>query len=91
MAFWLPRAQQKKDGWWTTPPCLGIFGWRDYLPPKDFHGTCNYWEVRREEMIALAIALQGCMVQLGMPLGVLCGAVQELHQCLAPSLKDTIS
>ena len=28
------------------------------------------------------MALQSCTVQLGMPPGVLCGAVQELHQCL---------
>ena len=41
-AFWLPTAQQKKDGWWTAPPCLEVSGQRTYLPPKDFHGTFDY-------------------------------------------------
>ena len=38
-------------------------------------------------MITLAVALQSCAVQLGMPLGVLCGVVQGLHQCPAPLLE----
>ena len=85
-AFWQPTAQQK-DGWWTAPPCLEVLGLMKYLPPKDFHGTHNYQEVRKEETIALAMALQRCAVQLGMPPGVLCGVVQQLCQCLAPLLE----
>ena len=61
-AFWLPTAQQKKDGWWTTSPCLEVFGWRKHLPLKDFQGTHDYREVRKEEIIALALALQSCAV-----------------------------
>ena len=38
-------------------------------------------------MVDLDVALQSCAVWSGMPLGVLCGAVQELHQCLAPILE----
>ena len=87
MAFQLHTTQQKKDDWLTAPSCLGILGWRNYLPLKDFHGIYDYWEVRREEMITLAMALKRCMVQLGMLPGVLCGAVQELCQCLAPLLE----
>ena len=34
VTFWLPTAQQKKDGWWTAPPCLEILGWRDYLTQR---------------------------------------------------------
>ena len=83
----LLATQQKKDGWWTVPPCLEVLEQRKYLPPKDFHGNHNCWEVRKEEMIALAMALQSCAVQLGMSPGVLCGVVQELCQCLAPLLE----
>ena len=41
----------------------------------------------RKETIALAVAFQSCTVQSAMPLGVLCGVVQELCQCLAPLLE----
>ena len=34
------------------------------------------------------MALQSCTVQLGMPLRVLCGAVQEVHQYLAPLIEE---
>ena len=68
-------------------PIWRYWGGGNTFPPKDFHGTHNYQEVRKEEMIALAVALQSCVVQLGMPPGVLCGVVQELCQCLAPLLE----
>ena len=41
-------------------------------------------------MVALVKALQSCAVQSGMPLGVLCGAEQELHKCLAPLIEDSL-
>ena len=68
MTFWLPTTQQKKDDWWTAPPCLQILGQRDYHPLKDFHRTCDYQEVRKEEMIVLSMALWRSIVWLGMPL-----------------------
>ena len=34
------------------------------------------------------MALQSCTVQSGMPPGVLCGVVQELHQCLVPLIEE---
>ena len=87
MAFQLPAAQLKKDGWWTGPPCLEILGWRKYLPPKDFHGSHDYWKVRKEELVAMVVALQNCAVRSGTHMGVLCGGVQELCLCLAPILE----
>ena len=83
-AFQIPTTQVEKNGWWIDPPCLEVLGWRKYLPLKFFQWSHNYKEVRKEETVTLAMALQSCTVQSGMPLGVLCGAVQELHQCLAP-------
>ena len=78
----------REGRWWITPPCLEILGWKNYLPPKDFQGSCDYQEVREEETVALAMVLQSCTVQSGMPQGVLCGVVQELCQCLAPLIED---
>ena len=57
-------------------------------PPKEFQGTHDYWEVRKEETVALAMALQSCAVQLGIPQGGVCSMVQELHQCLAPLIEE---
>ena len=38
-------------------------------------------------MVALAMALYTCAVHSRMPPGVLCGVMQELHQCLAPLIE----
>ena len=38
--------------------------------------------VQCAEMVALAMAFQKCTVHSGMPLGILCRAVQELCRCL---------
>ena len=40
--------------------------------------------VQAEETVPLGKALQRCTVHSRIPLGVLCGAVQELHECLTP-------
>ena len=59
------------------------------VPPlKDAQGSHDYQEVRKEETVALAMALQSCTVQLGTPLGVLCSVVQEVCQCLAPLIEE---
>ena len=91
MASWLPTTQLEKNRWWTVPPCLEVLGWRKYLPPKDFHWSHDYQEVRKEEMAAMTVALQSCAVRSGTPSGVLCGVIKELCQCLAPSLRETVS
>ena len=88
VAFQILTSQMEKGGWWTTSPCLEVLGQRKYLPPKDFQGSCDYKEMRREETIALAVVLQSCTVQSGMPPGELCGVLQEFHQCLAPLIEE---
>ena len=77
----------EKDSSWTAPPCLGMLGHRDYLPPKDFMRTRDYLEVWHEEMVALARALQRCSIHSGMLTGMLCRAVQEPCRCLTPWLR----
>ena len=61
-AFRLLVTQMEKEGSWTVPPCLGVLGQKDYLPPKEFQRPRDYQVVQREEMVALAMALQGCTV-----------------------------
>ena len=89
-AFRVPAAQQEKDGWWPALPCLSVLEWGDYLPPKEFKGTPDYWEVQCKEMRAPTMALQRCAFHSVMPPGMLCRAVQELHSCLTPYLNMEI-
>ena len=86
--LWIPATQLKEDGLWIASSCLEVLGRRKYLPPKDFQGSHDYQEVRREETVALALALQSCAMWSGMPPGMLCGVVQELHQCLALLIEE---
>ena len=39
-------------------------------------------------MVALAMALQRCAIHSRTPLGMFCGAVQELHRCLASVIES---
>ena len=41
-----------------------------------------------EETVALANAVQRCIVHSGMPPGVLCRVVQELHECLTSMVQS---
>ena len=34
MAFRLPDAQWERQCSWTAPPCMGVLGYRDYLPQR---------------------------------------------------------
>ena len=88
VAFRLPATQMEKGCGWTTLPCLGVLGWKDYMPLKEFQGVWDYQVVQREEMVALAMALQRYAFWSGMLLGVLCKAVQELHRCITPLVKQ---
>ena len=85
VAFSMPAAQQEKDSWCTTSPCLGVLGQKDYLPTKDFQGAQDYQVMQHEEMVLLAMALQRCVICLWIPQGVLCGTVQGLHRCFTPT------
>ena len=88
--FQIPTVQLEKDGWWTAPSCLEVLWWRKYLPLKDFQGSHDYQEVRREETVNLAMALQSCTVQSWKLPGVLCGVMHELWQCLASLIEEDI-
>ena len=81
VAFSLPSAQVEKSGWWNAPSCLGVLGRKDFLPPKKFQGMRDVQMVRWEETVALALALQRCTIQSGIP-----QAFQELCRCLTPLL-----
>ena len=82
VAFHLPTTHKKVHGSWLAPPCLAELKRKDYLRPKDPQLTEDYWEVWREETIALAIILQPCAIQVRAPPDILCGGLQELHKCL---------
>ena len=87
-AFRLQATQLEWDGSWTAPPCLESLEWRDYLPPAVFRGAQDYWVVQAKETVVLTKTLQRCTAHSGMPLGVLCGAVQELHECLTSMIQS---
>ena len=57
----------EKDCRWTVPPCLGVLGQKAYLPLKEFQGVSDYQVVWKEKMVALAMVLQRCADQSGMP------------------------
>ena len=80
-------AQDEWDGMWTAPPILEVLGQMDYLPPVDFKGMRDYWEVWIEETVALAKAVERCTICSGMPPWELCGAIQELCKYLTPMVK----
>ena len=71
----------KKSSWWDVPPCLAGLKVGDFLPLL-FQGWQDIRVVRRDKMVFLAWALHRCAMQSGAPLGRLCGAVQDLCQCL---------
>ena len=88
-AFRLPSTQREKEASWTVPPCLDVLGQKDYLPQKESQGARDYQVVHREEVVVLAMALQRCAIQSRMSPGVLCRAVQEFCNCLAPLLEGS--
>ena len=69
VAFRLLSFQLEKGGWWSVPPCLGVLRRKDNLPLKEFQGVQDYWVAQREEMVALAMALERCTVWSRMPQG----------------------
>ena len=60
------------------------------LCPQDFHPSSsdpqNFQVVDQENTLALAQALQAFAEASGAKPEVLCGAVRELQQCMAPSM-----
>ena len=56
---------------------------KEYMGLKDPHLAWDYWEVQKEETIALAIILQQCAIWARAPPDTFCAAVKELHRHLA--------
>ena len=83
-AFCLLETQKEAHSTWITPSCLSALGRREYLTQKDPRITQDYWEVWREEIVALVIVLQRCAICARSSPNVFCGVVQELCECLAP-------
>ena len=83
MAFHLPATQKKVHGSCIITPCLVVMKRKEYLGPKDPQMTQDYQEVWKEETVMMVIILQQCAIQVGAPPDIFCGAVQELHKCLA--------
>ena len=70
-------------GTWLTPPSLSELKRKEYLEHKYPQLTQDYWEVQKEEAVALAIVLQWCAVQAGTLPYTFCRAHQELHRHLS--------
>ena len=70
VGFRLPTAQEK-GGWWSAPPSLIILRCRDFLPSLPPRVQCprGICVVRRDQIVALAQALQWCAELSGTPLG----------------------
>ena len=81
-AFRLPLAQQEASGWWDVPPSLHRLCPQDFLPPAS--DPWNFQAICQEKTLGLARVLQVCAEASGSKPGVLCGAVRELQQCMAP-------
>ena len=85
MAF-LPASHPKRSAWHldcTTRP--GSAG-KKRVPW--LNRPWDYWEVWREETVALAIVFQRCAIHAGASPDVFCGAVQELYDCLIPMVEE---
>ena len=67
---------------------MAVLGRKEYLSLKDPRITWDYWEVLREEIVALAIVLQRCAIHAGASPNVFCRVVQKLHECLAPMVEE---
>ena len=87
VGFRLSAVQDAKVGWWNASPCLSSLQQWQFLPKTKFQGTSNIKEVRREETVALAKALQCCTQRSRAPPGITCCTVRHLQGCLAPLLQ----
>ena len=67
-------------------PYPSTLWWHDFPPKRKFQGTLDIHEVRPEEMVVLAKALQHCTERSGAIPCIICGAVRDLWECLVPLL-----
>ena len=72
------------SAWYMAHPTLPVRAEKEGVPwVQRPQLTKDYWEVWKEETILLAIIFQQCTMWAGTSPDVFCGAVQELHECLA--------
>ena len=83
VAFQLPLAQQEAAGWWAPLPTIPDFNLEiSCLPPT----SSDFWVMRQQKTMALAMVLQACTEESGFPTGVLCDAALEPQRYMAPLL-----
>ena len=89
MAFRLPAVEKEKSSWWSAPPSLVGLRHGCFLPPLPprTHVPRDIQAVRCDKTVALLWTLWLCAILSGIPLGILCGAVQDLHRCLIPLIE----
>ena len=65
-----------------------MLGRKGYLALVDPRMTQDYWEVWREETVALPIVLQRCTIHARASPNMFCGMVQELCEYLFPMVEE---
>ena len=55
----------------------------DFLQHHNFQGMHDIWEARKEQTLALAMALQCCTEQAGGPSIMMCSVDRDLQRCMA--------
>ena len=55
----------------------------DFLQHHNFQGMQDIWEARKEQTLALAMALQCCTEQAGGPSIMMCSVDRDLQRCMA--------
>ena len=81
--FQLPQPQQEAARLWASPLAIPGLHLKDYMPSPD---SSNFWIMRQQKTLALAMVLQACADESGFPTGVLCDVAWELQWCMAPLL-----
>ena len=82
-SFRLPAAQDEKLGWWNPPPSISDLGYQDFLPHGYFQGMGDVWEMKKEQNLVLAKALQCCTEWAGETSIMMWGMAQDLQMCTA--------
>ena len=84
MAFCMPAAQKEVHVYWSTPPCLGVLGKREYLPSRDPRITWDYRRCRGRRHWHWLLCFRGAYPCWNLPkqiLGSSAGAPQLPSLC----------